>query len=55
MEHISLMCQNKTVHNLTAGMDVSAARSSFSKRTYSRKNSKMAAADTQNQQVPENG
>ncbi|XP_048517774.1 KICSTOR complex protein SZT2 isoform X3 [Dendroctonus ponderosae] len=55
MEHLSLMCQNKAVHNLTAGMDVTAARTSFSKRSHSRRNEKSNPADHHKQNTSENG
>lgn len=55
MEHLSLMCQNKAVHNLMAGMDVNAARTSISKRSHSRRSEKSTSADLQKQHTSENG
>ncbi|XP_050313415.1 KICSTOR complex protein SZT2-like [Anthonomus grandis grandis] len=56
MEHISLLCQNKTAHNLNGERDVDTPRPSFSKqRSYSRKNSRLTPSRHQNAQVPENG
>ncbi|CAG9759252.1 unnamed protein product [Ceutorhynchus assimilis] len=55
MEHISLMCQDKAVHNLTNAVDINNPKVSSSNRTHSRKNSKLPNPDMQNQDVPENG
>ncbi|XP_066247487.1 KICSTOR complex protein SZT2-like [Euwallacea similis] len=55
MEHISLMCQNKAVHNLTSGMEVNVARTSFSRRSLSHKSNRVSADIYQNHHVPENG